>query len=74
MLQRAFVNGREVIDVTCITRANAAPGYTPQPAYAQPVYGQPVYRDDIVTPSGGAHATRTGASQPSTQSREDGAA
>jgi hypothetical protein len=34
--------------MTCITRANAAPGYYTQPGYAQPVYGQPVYRDDMV--------------------------
>ena len=52
VLRRALVNGREVTDVTCITRSSAyAPqaGYAPQ-AYAQPVaYQQPVYRDDIVT-------------------------
>jgi hypothetical protein len=55
VLRRAVVNGREVTDVTCITRSGAyapqamyAPqGYAPQ-AYAQPV-AQPVYRDDIVT-------------------------
>lgn len=51
VLRRAFVNGREVTDVTCITRQSA---YVPQgayapPAYGQPVYQQPVYRDDIVT-------------------------
>jgi hypothetical protein len=59
VLRRALVNGREVTDVTCITRSNA---YLPQGAYApqayapfdsaqvrQPVYQQPVYRDDIVT-------------------------
>jgi len=46
VLRRALVNGREVTDVTCITRSSA---YAPQ-AYAQPVaYQQPVYRDDIVT-------------------------
>ena len=46
VLRRALVNGREVTDVTCITRSSA---YVPQ-AYAQPVgYQQPVYRDDIVT-------------------------
>ena len=44
VLRRAFVNGREVSDVTCITRNSA---YAPR-AYAQPVYQQPVYRDDIV--------------------------
>ena len=48
VLRRAVVAGREVTDVTCITR-NAA--YVPQGAYAQPVsYApQPVYRDEIVT-------------------------
>ena len=53
VLRRALVNGREVTDVTCITRSNAAFApqamYAPQ-AYAQPIgYQQPVYRDDIVT-------------------------
>jgi hypothetical protein len=51
VLRRAFVNGREVTDVTCITRSSAyAPqtAYAPQ-GYAQPVYQQPVYRDNIVT-------------------------
>ena len=63
VLRRALVNGREVTDVTCITRNNQAmmpqagyapqamyapQGYAPQ-AYAQPVYQQPVYRDNIVT-------------------------
>jgi len=43
VLRRAFVNGREVTDATCITRSSA---YAPQ-AYA-PVYQPPVYRDDIV--------------------------
>ena len=42
VLRRAFVNGREVTDVTCITRGGAF-AYAPQP-----VYQQPVYRDDIV--------------------------
>ena len=48
VLRRAIVAGREVTDVTCITR-NAP--YVPQGAYAQPVgYApQPVYRDEIVT-------------------------
>jgi hypothetical protein len=41
VLRRALVNGREVTDVTCITRSGA---YMPQSEYAQPVY-----RDDIVT-------------------------
>jgi hypothetical protein len=55
VLRRAFVAGREVTDVTCITRSSAyAPlaGYSQagyaQPGYAQPVYGQPVYQDNIV--------------------------
>ena len=51
VLRRAFVGGREVTDVTCITRmgsAYAQPAYASQAAYAQPVY-QPVYRDPIVT-------------------------
>src|SRR5215212_7732613 len=54
VLRRAFVAGREVTDVTCITRNSAyAPqaGYSQagyaQPVYAQPVYGQPVYLDNI---------------------------
>jgi hypothetical protein len=42
VLRRALVAGREVTDVTCITRSGS---YAPQAAYAQPV----VYRDDIVT-------------------------
>jgi hypothetical protein len=50
VLRRALVGGREVSDVTCITRSSA---YAPQAAFAQPVYtqagyAQPVYRDDIV--------------------------
>ena len=53
VLRRAFVNGREVTDVTCITRMGAN-GYAPQAAYAQPVAymqpaAQPVYREQIVT-------------------------
>ena len=55
VLRRAFVNGREETDVTCITRSGAympQAGYAPQ-AFAQPVYQpvpqQPVYRDNIVT-------------------------
>jgi hypothetical protein len=39
VLRRAFVNGREVTDMTCITRSSA---------YAPQAYAQPVYRDDIV--------------------------
>ena len=50
VLRRAIVAGREVTDVTCITRSSA---YVPQGAYAQPIgYGyapQPVYRDEIVS-------------------------
>jgi hypothetical protein len=46
VLRRALVNGREVTDVTCITRSGS---YMPQAAYAQPAYQQPVYRDDVVT-------------------------
>jgi hypothetical protein len=52
VLRRALVNGREVTDVTCITRnsAYAAQAAYAQQAYAQPVaYQQPVYRDNIVT-------------------------
>ena len=48
VLRRAFVGGREITDVTCITRmgsAYAQPAYAPQAAYAQPV----MYRDEIVT-------------------------
>jgi len=47
VLRRAFVSGREVTDVTCITRMNSvgAPA-----AYAQPVaYTQPASRDQVVT-------------------------
>ena len=42
VLRRALVAGREVSDVTCITRAGS---YMPPSAYAQPA----AYRDDIVT-------------------------
>jgi hypothetical protein len=50
VLRRAFVAGREVTDVTCITRAAS---YVPQGAYApagytQTAYAQPVANDDIV--------------------------
>jgi hypothetical protein len=41
VLRRALVNGREVTDVTCITRSGS---FMPASAYAQPAY-----RDDIVT-------------------------
>lgn len=64
VLRRALVGGREVTDVTCITRSSA---YVPQGAYAQPVGyvpQQPVYRDDIVTRP--VTRTRT-VSQPSRQ-------
>lgn len=62
VLRRAFVGGREVTDVTCITRMGST--YAPfdsatvasdprlaqgrQIVYSQPAY-QPVYRDPIVT-------------------------
>ena len=48
VLRRAIVAGREVTDVTCITRSSAS---VSQGAYAQPIgYApQPVYRDEIVT-------------------------
>jgi len=47
VLRRAFVNGREVTDVTCITRMSTVGGAQ---AYAQPItYTQPVYREQIVT-------------------------
>jgi hypothetical protein len=51
VLRRAIVAGREVTDVTCITRNGYTTPYAPQAAYAQPVgYApQPVYRDEIVT-------------------------
>ena len=52
VLRRAFVGGREVTDVTCITRmgsAYAQPAYAQQIGYAQPGYAQPMYRDEIVT-------------------------
>jgi hypothetical protein len=54
VLRRAFVGGREVTDVTCITRmgsANVPFGYAPaapQTAYAQPVYYQQPVREQIV--------------------------
>jgi hypothetical protein len=73
VLRRAFVNGREVTDVTCITRMNsnpyAAQAAYAQPAYAQPVYApfdqgrQPVYRDPIVT----RPVTRTTSAAPARQ-------
>jgi len=49
VLRRAFVNGREMAEVTCITRMDDRSAfYQPQPAYAapQPVYAatQPVVR------------------------------
>ena len=44
VMRRALVNGREVIDTTCITRSAAVPAY-----YTQPAYAQPVYRDDIIS-------------------------
>jgi len=67
--QRAVVAGREVSAMTCITRANAAPGYYAQPGYAQAVYGQPVYRDDMVTRPV-VRTTSAPVRRASTQSRE----
>ena len=59
VLRRAFVNGREVTDVTCITRMGTtayagSPAFAAPSPYAQPVVysqpaAQPVYRDQIVT-------------------------
>ncbi len=72
VLRRALVAGREVTDVTCITRSSA---YAPQAAYAQPIgyASQPVYRDDIVTrPAARARTVSQPARQrASTASRED---
>jgi hypothetical protein len=68
--QRAVVAGREVSAMTCITRANAAPGYFAQPGYAQAVYGQPVYRDDMVTRPVVRTTQRAPVRRASTQSRE----
>lgn len=55
VLRRAFVAGREVTDVTCITRNTSyvpQAGYVPQAPYAQPVrYAQPqrdVYESNTV--------------------------
>jgi hypothetical protein len=48
VLRRAFVNGREMAEVTCITRMDDRSAYQPQPVYAaaQPVYAaaQPMVR------------------------------
>jgi len=38
VLRRAVMNGREVTNVTCITRMNSAAVAYSQAAYAQPVY------------------------------------
>lgn len=40
VLRRAFVNGREMAEVTCITRMDDRAAYQPQPVYAaaRPVY------------------------------------
>lgn len=46
VLRRAVVGGREVTDVTCITRMGN--GDVPQAAMT-PAYSQPVYRDEIVS-------------------------
>src|SRR5687768_13012898 len=40
VLRRAFVNGRELAEVTCITRMDDRSAYQPQPVYA----AQPVVR------------------------------
>jgi hypothetical protein len=71
VLRRAFVAGREVADVTCITRMNSAVAPAPVYAAGQPIaYQQPVYRDDMVT----RPAARRVATQPArarvSQSRE----
>jgi hypothetical protein len=68
VLRRAFVSGREVTDVTCITRSSA---YVQQGAYAQPIgYApQPVQRDYVYegnTVTRPATRTRT-VSQPARQ-------
>jgi hypothetical protein len=71
VLRRAFVAGREVTDVTCITRSSA---YVPQGAYAQPIgYApQPVYRDDIVTrPATRTRTVAQPARQRTTAAREE---
>lgn len=48
VLRRAFVDGREVTDVTCITRMNYAAASS---AYAQPMaYEQPQARDVVTRP------------------------
>ena len=59
VLRRAIVNGREMTDVTCITRNNQAympqAGYAPfdsaqgrpQAMYAPQAYGQPVYQQPV---------------------------
>lgn len=45
VLRRAFVNGREVAEVTCITRMDDRSAYQPQAYAARPVYAaQPVVR------------------------------
>jgi hypothetical protein len=76
VLRRAFVNGREVTDVTCITRMGVN-AYAPQAAFAaqapvaQPVYQtQPVYRDQVVTRPA-ARTTQVRRSTSSDARRED---
>jgi hypothetical protein len=63
VLRRAFVGGREVTDVTCITRSSA---FAPQgtfmpPGYIQTGYAAPAYNDNIV----GRPATQARAVTPS---------
>jgi hypothetical protein len=65
VLRRALVAGREVTDVTCITRSGGA--YAPQAAYAPPVYAPPVYRDQIVNRP--VARARTVATQPAARQR-----
>ena len=67
VLRRAFVGGREVTDVTCITRNSA---YLPQAAYLQQPLAQPVvYRDNVVTRP--AARTVSSASRGSSAQRAD---
>jgi len=66
VLRRAFVGGREVTDVTCITRSSA---YAPQAYMQQPLAQPVVYRDNVVT----RPATRTASTRAraSATQRED---
>jgi hypothetical protein len=69
VLRRAFVGGREVTDVTCITRSSA---YAPQGAYLQQPLAQPVvYRDSVVTrPAARTVAARSNVSAAQRAARE----